>query len=680
MSIDHLIASPSKSESGPTLRIEVLKLSKRDSKKVRPQFNSVVTPDVTTKAHCRLAVIEQSGGADRVIFCDWQECEIIAFKNPAGPNRIARIHLQHPFYVSKSKMISLRRHGEYGLADSYRLLVELEPKPDTSVWPPLDASDLGVDEKLADGSKTRHWRLEGEFTELYGRLKAPIQLRDTSLDGGPTIQTEYDLDVDLQWTSGFHTLRRLEAGSKNCITAVDPEQPEQLNGHVDIFDVPMANGDLDHVYSPQSHNAGDDLVNGNLTPSKSFKTRDMGDDLLNGEITPSKRRADDFLNGDITPSRSLRVRGGDKNYNLKKLSDKAHGTQRRRRKQPVSAVDFEGKVSYCLPSEQPLTLDSFRCVACGAFHQSLQLLQIHLNTHVDHDFKLETTIQGPQFHVTVRPASPSASQAFHLGRPTNDFKLESFLSEDNSWLQSRLGADSIHDFTGEATAVPTSARNSAKPPRAGKLGAASPQKAKTAKLMKTTSNISSGSAKVLIPKSNYTFFHPVSKQELKAGDEVPFAPAEKSWLYHKHRESLNESQNLTAAELEYIKEFDSSMKNHEISARAYFPRAWLDFVRTRASWLVSAKHRMNEFALHQSYLIASQLLKDEHLDEAIVLIEEARKQRREEMAAKPAHGERSPKPTPKTPPIRKSAKGCGVCGKPVLCGPELLMCTVMVCS
>jgi hypothetical protein len=183
--------------------------------------------------------------------------------------------------------------------------------------------------------------------------------------------------------------------------------------------------------------------------------------------------------------------------------------------------------------------------------------------------------------------------------------------------------------------------------------------------------------KTYIPESKNTFFHPVSKQILKAGDEVPYAPAEKTWLYHRHQESLNESQDLTPAQLEYIKEFDKSMRNHDISARAYFPRAWLDFVRSRASWLIEAKYRMIEFSLHESYLLASKLLRDEHLDEAVGFLEDARREKHQQTPQSQSGDvpqKKSPKPTPKTPPIRESAKGCGVCRMPVLCGPELLIC------
>ena len=313
-------------------------------------------------------------------------------------------------------------------------------------------------------------------------------------------------------------------------------------------------------------------------------------------------------------------------------------------------------------------------MACGAFHQSIQLLQLHLETHLDHEYTLETTSQGLQFHVKHRPQELSSpSKTINLARPTKEFNLESYLAGDQAgWLQSRLGPESKDDFMGAVGATITPAPNGVRAPRPTKQAAAAIPKAKTATVI----------TKSYIPESKNTFFHPVSKQTLKTGDEVPYAPAEKTWLYHRHQESLNESQDLTAAELEYIKEFDKSMRNHDISARAYFPRAWLDFVRTRASWLIEAKYRMIEFSLHESYLLASQLLRDEHLDEAMTFLEDARKVKRQETprsesgddpTGKPVN--KSPRPTPRTPPIRESAKGCGVCRMPVLCGPELLMCT-----
>lgn len=678
-SMEHLIASPQNSETRPTLRIELLKIVHRDSKKIRPKHNAAgVEPYAITHASCRITITDVSDGRRKVLHCESQNCQLITFKSPVGPHRVSRIHLPRAFFVPKDSLLVTRiDDSTRALSDSYRVLVEFE-SADGANWPPLDTYELGIDGKSSESPTRRHWSLESQFDEIYGSLKAPVLLRDSFLAHEPTSRTDYEIDADLQWTSGYQALKRLEAGSKPCITALDPGHRDrtatnQINGHLDVVDERLVNGVN-----------GTNGINGTHDDHDRLLSPEPGDDEMNGE--------------ELTPSRSLRTRGGDKNYNLKALSDQAHGKKRRQRRQQAAAAaglgsgpyfELEGRVKYLLPPDQPLCVPGFRCLACGVSHSSLQLLQLHLGTHLDHEFVLQTTSQGPQFHVTARsPSTTSPSKTFQLGPPTTEFNLDAFLGADQTWLQSRLGSESTKDdFVGDMGGVaPRAAPTPAPAPAPGFPVAASLKVPRAGKQTGPRSKTVPFAVKTYIPESNYKFFHPVSKQELKAGDEVPFVPAEKTWFYHKHRESLNESQNLTAAELEYIKEFDGAMQSHDISARAYFPRAWLDFVRTRSSWLIGAKHRMIEFSLHESYLLASKLLLDEHLEEAMGFIEDARKEKKRLELAQPRSGDEqscypgrslqgSPRPTPKTPPIRKSAKGCGICKMPVLSGPELLMCS-----
>src|SRR5699024_3449686 len=117
---------------------------------------------------------------------------------------------------------------------------------------------------------------------------------------------------------------------------------------------------------------------------------------------------DDDVGGDQTPSRSLRTREKSKNYNLKLLSDQAQGRERRRRARSASHTAHEGRVQYLLPSDQPVCLDFYRCVKCGAYHESTSQLQLHLKlVHPAYEFVLETTSQGPQFRVSALRAMPT---------------------------------------------------------------------------------------------------------------------------------------------------------------------------------------------------------------------------------------------------------------------------------
>lgn len=262
------------------------------------------------------------------------------------------------------------------------------------------------------------------------------------------------------------------------------------------------------------------------------------------------------------------------------------------------------------------------------------------------------TGQEPQFHVTA--CSPSQEpKEFYIERPVKQLDLDTFTGSDSDWILHRMGLGMRPNDTATNTiAIKTEAIK-----EEPELCAQHTEVSKIAQKAPETPRIT-------IQDSRRVYYHPHSRKALKLGDEVPAPKGELGWFRHKHRGDLNE-HDLTPAEAEYIKEFDSMLGDRDIPARRYFPRAWLNFVRQRAGWLVAAKHRMLEFTLHESYLIASKLLQDEHIREAAGLIEEARRT---------TQVEEEPQPPSRIPPIRKSAKGCGVCHFPVLCGPRLIMC------
>ena len=632
--MDKLVASPRSSDARPTLRIEILRCHHRESKKVRHSFGAVVSPDATSKASCRITISAEESGHSRILHCERQPCNIVTFKNPAGPHRVARVELPRPFYVPRDSISVNRLDDEtWGLADAYRLSVELE-SADGDVWPPLKGEDLGNPLLLAqENTRTKHWVLSGSFNELFGRLKSPLLLKN-KLYEYDSIETEFEMDIDLQWTTGFMTLKRLENGAKPCIAAFDAKET-RVNGH-----------------------RGEEEV----------------DEIMH-DIDGDGHEAENGINGDDTPSRSLRTRGGDKNYNLKALSDKAHGRKRRQRKSNHSDRD-DGRVKYFLPPQQPLCLDGFRCVSCGVFHQSLKHLQLHLqNIHSDYDFELAATGQGPpQFHVTSQPDPPTTPcKTMSLKPSVKPFDLGAYVSGDMTWLDSRLEEDSKDLFyTSPAS----------KAAWATIISTANQSPTKKAPSTATEVKPTPTKQKIKIPETQQVFYHPVSKQVLKPGQAIPETIAETNWFHHRQREGLNDITDITPAELEFIKEFDSVMREHDISARAYFPRAWLDFVSQKAAWLVEAKHRMIEFSMHESYLLASDLIEQKHIQEAMALIDEERAKRDklrkispdgEEVGDQPE--KRNLQPPPKIPPTRGSSSGCAVCRLPVLSSPHTLLCS-----
>ncbi|CAH0055441.1 unnamed protein product [Clonostachys solani] len=635
--IDHLLADPRDSEHVPDLRIEVLKCCHVSSKMDKSGFASVVSSSMNTKAICRITISDVSYGRSRVLHAEGQPCEVVTFQNSTSPHQVLRIHLPRPFYVSRNSLL-VHNDSAIGLSDAYRISVELEAA-DATAWPPLEGQDLGIPAHLLGSSIPGQWVFNSQFDQLFGRLKSRVDVQAGFAVDAPAHETDYQMDIDLRWTTGLKSTKGLNSDPKCLITtSFDPEIQ------------PLLNGQLNHS-SPES-------------------TIHLRDSLL------FEHEDDD--NEGTGPSRTLRHRGPDKNYNLKALSDKAHGTLRKRRMKEASKSWGLSQIRYLLPPDQPLCLDGFRCISCGMLHRSLNLLHIHLQSHhPDHEYKLETTSQGPQFLVSFRTTpAPVASKDMQLGPAIKPFHLETFVRNDHSWLTSRLGSESKDDFfaSTDSTLVPDSSDVPITKPR---------NRTKTLPIVAAAIE-PTPRRKVVIPNIGQEFYHPVSKQVLKPGDEVLPPQAEERWFHHKHREGLNENQGLASTQLEYIKEFDSVMREYPIGAKAYFPRAWLDFVQRKVGWLLDAKHRMLEFSMHWSYLLATDLVTDGHIKEAMEFIKAEREKRRRSLSAdtQEASDQIRVAPAASDPPqnlisTRKSARGCGSCELPVL--GKLVVCSNKAC-
>ncbi|KAL7921592.1 hypothetical protein ACQKWADRAFT_124046 [Trichoderma austrokoningii] len=639
--VDHLIASPQSSDSRSALRVEVLKLSHKDSKKIRTYHGQAHPHEVThTKASCRITISELTPGfRPRVVHCQSQICSLTTYKNPAGPHRVARIDLPKPFYVPQESILVNRVDDDkFDLADSYDVVVELEAARGEK-WPPLDSTDFGIAPASPDipTASSKSWVLSSRFDKIFGRHKCPVSLCAGYSEDELPLCTDYVMDVDLRWAAGYKALKVLEKGSMPCINAVDPE--------TDL---------ADDLFAPSMMRRANG-INGHLADEFSVEIDEEG---LDGP------------EGAQTPSRSLRTREKNKVYNLKVLSDQAQGREKKRRARANHFPANEGRVSYLLPSDQPVCLDYYRCVTCGAYHQTMQQLQAHLQTfHPAYDYVLETTSQGPQFRVSSRcEAMVSPLKEYEINPPVKPFNLETFLVGDQSWVSSRLGSDTIDDvftFSKDRNAFDRLPSQSpvATHPRFG------PRR------------LGQENEKILVPDIRQALFDPISRARLIPGQEVPKRILDNTWLIQKHRESTSDFSDVTPAEKEYIWEWDGYILRQNLTSAAYFPRAWLGFVREKASWLVAAEQRLLEFGKHLSLLRVRDMLEDKVMRDAFSLINEARArlQRNDNNEGGDTQAEEeSPKQSPRATQIRKGTNGCTVCQLPVL-GPRMLVCTRKVC-
>ena len=127
-----------------------------------------------------------------------------------------------------------------------------------------------------------------------------------------------------------------------------------------------------------------------------------------------------------------------------------------------------------------------------------------------------------------------------------------------------------------------------------------------------------------MPKTKQPLFDPLSKVPLKPGNPVPFYPIDNEWLLLKHRENLQDFIDLNPEEKEYLQEWDNFILKKHLSSDEYLPRAFTEFVKLKAGWIVEKQARAEEFAKHVSLLLARRVLGDQEVGEATRCLNSAR--------------------------------------------------------
>lgn len=403
-----------------SLCVQVNKIIHKDSKRV----SAPTTEDtVRVRARCRISVSHTlKSGYEQPLHCDSQMCEIKSFKDPGGPLRVARVILPRPFYVPKDKIrINREEESSFDLADAYRLCIELEAAGPT-YWPPIVLNSSGEEPGRSQKGEALQWVFHAAMCDLYTKKPMLLNLK-VKKTADVLVSTEHLIEVDVTWATAFEAtaIRPLEEGVEPSIT-VHPDVAGD-DPSLPCPPIPL------HFDSPPGTPAR--APNGSLeTPVKGIQNG-----LLNG-IAPEEEE----LEEELTPNRSLRVRGPTKNYNLKVLSDKAQGKERKRKKRQttVSTVE-EGSVVYHLPEER-VSLDSFRCITCGLPNSTLQKLHSHLvNQHAEYNYKQVSNARSAEYDVTHRFESYAfGAQSFSYRRPAKVFDLDQFADGSLSFSTSRF--------------------------------------------------------------------------------------------------------------------------------------------------------------------------------------------------------------------------------------------------
>lgn len=165
-------------------------------------------------------------------------------------------------------------------------------------------------------------------------------------------------------------------------------------------------------------------------------------------------------------------------------------------------------------------------------------------------------------------------------------------------------------------------------------------------------------------------FDSLSKARLKPGDELRPAKADDHWLIRRHREVVQDYTDVSPSEQEYIIEWDAFIFMRTLSSEAYIGEAFIVFAKEKGPWLVKKPARIEEFGKHMAALIATGVMSDDVIKEALEYIDAARVKAAEDPAQDP---DSTPALSPKQAMYR-SVVGCVVCKLPVL-GPSLLICS-----
>ncbi|KAL7624085.1 hypothetical protein AAE478_005642 [Parahypoxylon ruwenzoriense] len=581
------------------LRVEVLQITHKESSRSNDLLNGTGSPtkkDIPTiRVRCKLSIFRWRVAKEiRVLHCDSQICNLKVFRDVDDVCRRARIYLNSPFHIPAEK-IYVERDDEDGfsLADHYLVQAELESAGDPN-WPPID---LLPKEEASDvlSSRPQHWVLSSQVVYRFEkhRTSAPVKIRKRVGD-----ETALDLmmDMDLRWST--------------CHTAGSPTETEVLPPDVKVVE---SNGVLEPLTNGHVNRRMDGVING---PSKDDQ------DILMDEDEDHEEAA--------TPSRSLRTREK-QNYNLKLLSDKARGKERKERKQRKLADSRNqvGQVTWVLPNVGEVILKDYHCIRCYAVHSSMNQLVSHIKVHSE--FKFDIDANSSRIWIT-----PHGQET-----PRRSGSLETLSSEDDD---SDLG-DTI-----------------------------SPQKAQRT-LTRPKSSQSSLSSKPkdtrqLVPNNKQPMYDRLSKALLEPGSLVDPPDIDDTWLMQKHRDIIRDYSDVHQDEKEYISEWDAYVNKECVTSEPHLQDVYLKFVQTKAQWLLASPSRMTEFSKHLSYLRARSALAESTISDALEIMREARSHKCPEQA------EVTKPPSPRTE-YRKSASGCAICGQPIR-GPSTLICSNLV--
>ncbi|KAI0406369.1 hypothetical protein F4802DRAFT_559074 [Xylaria palmicola] len=593
-----------------TLRIEVLSITHMDNSNPRPTNlhygnGSPEKKDIPViKARCRVLVCEWSKpDVCRVLHCDSQICNFKVFRDSDDVCRTARIYLPTPFQIPSDTLVIERRDSsEFKLGDEYLIRIEIESAGDPK-WPPMDLLPKQEGNET-DFTDSRHWILSSQIIHAFqkGRASGEVNIRKKKED----LPLGLVMDMDLRWST-----RHPAASSAQYRDSAPP--PHIITNHTNGVLEPLTNGHM----------------NGRVDNSPN-NDNGKGENEMNGVVEDEEEHEEA-----TTPSRSLRTREK-QNYNLKLLSDKARGKERKekKRRKLANLQRKGGGVTWFVPLIGEFTLETYHCIRCFSMHSSMHMLQRHLEDHTDLMYEVDPARSYIRIYAPDEEALQSLNPTFHSFSSLEDQESDAEGDVSPQKLSKRL----------------LQQRN--------KLSQPHPSKPPDNRR--------------LVPYIKQPLYDHSSKARLEPGSLVDTPPIDDAWLAQKHRDIIRDYSDVHQDEKEYIIEWDAFVNKECVTSMPHLQDVYLRFVQEKASWLMASQNRMTEWAKHLSYLNTRSALAEKTITEVLTIMRQARSQPRPEQPEIPKA------PSPRST-YRKSVAGCPVCGQPVR-GAASLICSNLDCS
>ena len=179
-----------------------------------------------------------------------------------------------------------------------------------------------------------------------------------------------------------------------------------------------------------------------LGPLTNGKVNGRADRIVNGHHDD-----DDLMEIDeddppeevVTPNRSLRHREKIATYNVKALSDKQLGRNKKtkqRRKHGLDGLD-SGIVTWVLPRDRTLLLEDYTCIRCFFKHKTMSHLRMHLEEHPEFNYEFGSDKNGFRIainctaDVQVDPELASDEEDLGYSQRTRVFRTSFRVSESD---------------------------------------------------------------------------------------------------------------------------------------------------------------------------------------------------------------------------------------------------------